>query len=118
MFDGVIIQYPEILTPSDDIYDVMQKVEQGILAWGAGANGAIRGQWQGMPASEAGHLFSVEVSGGKVVYVDGQSNDSDVKKYLEVMEPSSIVYGRLDNVKPNDNVKRAVKVRSAKNDAT
>jgi len=114
MFDGVIPQYPEILTPPDEIHDVIQKIEQNILSWGDGANGAIRGQWQGVPASEAGHLFSVEVSGGKVMYVDGQSNDGDVKKYLEVMEPLSIVYGRLDNVKPNANVKRAVKIRSAK----
>jgi len=114
MFDGVSIQYPEILTTLDEIQDVAQKVEQDILAWGEGANGAIRGQWIDAPELEAGHLFSVEISEGKVMFVDGQSNDGDVKIYLEAMAPSSIVYGRLDNAKPNDKVKRAVKVREIK----
>jgi len=111
MFDGVSIQYPEILTASEEMQDVVQKVEQDILTWGEGANGAIRGQWIDAPELEAGHLFSVEVSEGKVIFVDGQSNDGDVKNYLEAMTPSSIVYGRLDKAMPNDNVKRAVKVR-------
>jgi hypothetical protein len=114
MFDGVSIQYPTILTTSDEIYDVIQKIEQDILSWGEGANGAIRGQWADVPEFEAGHLFSVEVSYGKVMFVDGQFNDDDVKNYLEAMAPLSIVYGRLDNSRPNDNVKRAVTGRGIK----
>jgi len=114
MFDGVSIQYPTILTTSDEIHDVIQRIERDILSWGNGANGAIRGQWADVPESEAGHLFSVEVSDGKVIFVDGQFNDGDVRNYLEAMAPSSIVYGRLDNSKPNDNVKRAVKERGIK----
>lgn len=114
MFEGADIQFPAILTASDEIYAVVQKVEQDILSWGEGANSAIRGHWVGAPESEAGHLFSVEVSGGKVMFVDGQTNDGNVKNYLEAMVPSSIVFGRLDNTTPNDNVKRAVKVRDTK----
>jgi hypothetical protein len=58
-----------------------------------------------------GHFFSVEVSGGKVVFIDAQVGDVDVRLYFDGLEPSSIIYGRLDRLSPSYDVINAVKTR-------
>jgi hypothetical protein len=89
---------------------VVEELEQKILSWGDGARGTIFGNWD---RKDVGHFFSVEVSGGKVMFVDSQSNKADVKRYFNMMKPSSIVYGRLDNLRPNSSILNAVKARGA-----
>jgi hypothetical protein len=91
---------------------MITKAEQDILTWGAGARGAIRGEWLMDPDGAKGHLFSLEVREGVVKYDDGQSGKEDVK-HLAKMKPQTIVYVRLDNTKPNDKVITAVRNRRA-----
>jgi hypothetical protein len=91
---------------------VVEELEQKILQWGEGARGTIYGAWNKLDA----HYFSVEVSGGKVMFVDGQNGKDDVRGYLGKMMPSLIFYGRLDNLQPTDAVKNAVKNREREND--
>ena len=87
----------------------VEEIEQKILSWGEGARGTIFGAIKGN--QNKGHFFSVEVSGGKVVFVDSQINKTDARQYFEGLKPSSIVFGRLDNLKPNATIINAVKAR-------
>ena len=89
---------------------MVEELEQKILSWGEGARGTIFGIWDG---NDNGHFFSAEVSGGNVMFVDSQSNRADVKRYFNMMKPSSIVYGRLDNLRPNNSILDAVKAKGA-----
>lgn len=105
MFDGFSQQKPT----SRIRVKVVEELEQQILLWGEGARGTIYGVVTN--SQKTGHFFSVEVSGGRVMFVDSQTNDMDVRSYFEGLKPSSIVYGRLDNLKPNRSIINAVKSR-------
>jgi hypothetical protein len=107
MFDGARVQRLAQLSTTEDAHEMARKIEQDILSWGEGARGAIRGNWL---SENGGHYFSAEVRGGKVMFVDGQIGKDNVR-YLEYMTPQNIDYVRLDNTKPTDNVKKAVKNR-------
>ena len=112
MFDGAEVQCAARMSTTDVPGEMIQKVEQDILTWGEGARGAIFGDWVLAPDNALGHFFSIEVRNGGVKYDDGQSSKENVK-HLERMKPQSIQYVRLDNIKPNDNVLKAVKNRRA-----
>jgi hypothetical protein len=107
MFDGAKIQRSTTLSKTDDAHEMARKIEQDILSWGEGARGVIRGNWL---SNDWGHYFSAEVRSGKVMFVDGQIGEDNVR-YLEHMKPRNIDYVRLDNTMPTDNVKKAVKNR-------
>jgi hypothetical protein len=66
----------------------------------------VFGVWDGR---RWGHYFNVEVYENKVFYIDGQCGKIEVDKYLNEMKPSSIVYGRWDDLDPTDIVKKACK---------
>ena len=105
MFEGFFQQKPTSTTRDK----VVEELEHKILLWGEGARGTIYGVVIG--SRNKGHFFSVEVSGGKVMFVDSQSNTADVRLYFDGLKPSSIIYGRLDNLKPNVSIINAVKAR-------
>jgi hypothetical protein len=107
MFDGAKVQSAARLSTTEDVHEMITKVEQDVLAWGEEARGAIRGEWA---IFGDGHLFSLEIRNGAVRYDDGQSGKENVK-HLECMKPQTVEYIRLDNTKPNDNVLKAVKNR-------
>jgi hypothetical protein len=107
MFEGANIQRATTLSTTEDAHEMAWKIEQDILSWGEGARGAIRGTWLN---DVRGHFFSVEISGGRVIFVDGQIGKDNVR-HLESMNPQNIDYIRLDNTKPTDNVRNAVKNR-------
>jgi hypothetical protein len=81
-----------------------------IQSWGEGARGSVFVVWDGR---SWGHFFSVEVINGEVVFVDGQNGKSGqaVADYFKIVKPSSILYGRVDNLDLSDKIKEAVKVR-------
>jgi len=110
MFDGATVQKAAMLSKTEDVYEMISKIEGDVLVWGEGARGAIGGQWSWKGDNNAGHLFSLEVRNGVVMYGDGQINKEDVK-HLERMKPRSIQYVRLDNTKPNDKITSAVQNR-------
>jgi hypothetical protein len=106
MFDGFSRQ---TLTSRTN-FGAVAEIERNVLSWGEGARGTVFG----VPVDEnSGHFFSVEVSEGKVVFVDPQVGKADVRWYFDELEPSSIVFGRLDNLKPNLGIINAVKAREA-----
>jgi len=107
LFEGFSRQKPASRTKSK----VVEELEQEILSWGEGARGTVFGVISG--SQNKGHFFSVEVSEGKVIFVDSQSNKADVRSYFDGLKPSSIVYGRLDNLNPNSSILNAVKARGA-----
>jgi len=106
MFEGFLRQTLTSTTKAK----ALAEIERVVLSWGEGARGAI----YGVPDGECkGHFFSVEVSAGKAVFVDSQVGKIDVRWYFNGLEPSSIVYGRFDNLKPALNIINAVKAREA-----
>jgi len=106
MFEGFSQQKPTSKTKDK----VVEELEHKIQLWGEGARGTVCGVVIG--SRKRAHFFSVEVSGGKVMFVDSQSNTADVRQYFDGLKPWSIVYGRLDNLKPNSII-NAVKAREA-----
>ena len=74
------------------------EIEKQMLEWGEGTRASIFGVWDGRTF---GHYFNAEVSGGKVRFIDGQSNKKDVSEFFSRMKPSSIQYGRTDNLEIN-----------------
>lgn len=109
MFDGATVKNAWFLSMTDDPLEMASKVGLDIQKWGEGARGAITGRWTGQPR---GHLFSFNVRNGATAFDDGQTGKMDVK-HLERMTPQTIQYVRLDNLKPNDKAKNAVKSREA-----
>jgi len=51
------------------------------------------------------------------MFVDGQTGENDVRRYFSKMKPSSIIYGRLDNLEPTNAVKNVIKSKGVQNDA-
>ena len=88
----------------------LTEMKQEISSWGEGARGGVFVVWDGR---SWGHYFNVEVIDGEVVFLDGQSNEygQSVEDYFKIVKPSSIQYGRWDNLEPNEVVKTAVKNR-------
>jgi len=107
MFEGFLRQTPISRTKAK----VAEELERKILSWGEGARGTVFGI--ASDGLNVGHFFSAEVSGGRVMFVDSQINMANARIYFDALEPSSIVYGRLDNLKPNANIINAVKERGA-----
>ena len=110
MFDGAKVQKASKLSTADVSSEMIQKIERDVLTWGEGARGAIRGEWVWKADGIAGHLFSLEVRNGVVMYDDGQIGQENVN-YLENMKAQTVEYVRLDNTKPNDKVTTAVQNR-------
>jgi hypothetical protein len=90
--------------------EALAEIEQIMLQWGEGARGTVFGEWKNR---NDGHFFSAEVSDGKVMFVDSQNGESDVRRYFNRMKPTSLIFGRLDNLKPTEAVKNVVKNKGA-----
>ncbi len=107
LFEGFTPQIPLNITTAD----VVAEIEQAMLQWGEGARGTVFGNWE--EEVEFGHFFSAEVVQGRVMFVDGQNGIDDAKIYFYMMKPLSLIFGRLDNLKPTDAIKNAVKNKEA-----
>jgi hypothetical protein len=89
----------------------VKEIEETVKSWGDGARGGVFVVWDGR---SWGHFFAVENVDGEVVFVDGQNNKRGeyVREYFQRAKPSSIVYGRFDDLEPNEsNIKKALKNR-------
>lgn len=88
----------------------LAEMKQEIASWGDGARGGIFVIWDNRTW---GHYFAVEVVDGEVVFVDGQNNKSGdyVEAYFKRAKPSSIEFGRWDDLEPSEKIKKAVKNR-------
>jgi len=109
LFEGFLQQTPTSRTKAK----VAEELERKILSWGEGARGTVFGVMPSNKKNKVGHFFSVEVSEGKVRFVDSQNNTADARGYFDILMPSSIVFGRLDNLEPNVSIINAVKARGA-----
>ena len=87
---------------------IVPEMRREIIKWGDGARGSVFIKPEG---ATIGHFFSIEVVGDKVRFIDAQHGYSDVEVYFDKADPSSIIYGRWDNLKPSDLVTNACKGR-------
>lgn len=81
---------------------VLPELVEKILSFGEGSRGGIFVVWDGR---SWGHYFSWEVKDGSVLFVDPQNNMIDCSKYFSRVKPSSIEFGRWDNLEMSDKVK-------------
>lgn len=86
--------------------DAVKELVDKIGSWGEGARGSIFVVWDGR---SYGHYFNCEVRNGTVMFVDAQKGKIDCIDYFERVRPSSIQYGRVDDLELSDNVAKAVK---------
>lgn len=85
--------------------NVLTEMIKDIETWGDGARGIVGGKWKMV----SGHYFNFEVVNGKCVFVCPQTGRYDVSMYFDKLVPSSIVYGRTDNLEPSELIKYACK---------
>jgi hypothetical protein len=104
-------EFKPLKPTSSDKAGIIDELIREISSWGEGARGTVFGEWDGR---DIGHFFSFEVYKGKVMFIDSQKGKDDCIGYLNKMKPSSIIYGRLDNLKPSENSKNTIINRSAK----
>jgi hypothetical protein len=102
-------EFKALKPASESKVGVLDILTREISSWGEGARGTIYGVWDWR--ENYGHFFSVEVCKGKVMFVDSQDGKSDVAWYFDRMKPDSIIYGRLDNLSPSENIIHTVKNR-------
>jgi hypothetical protein len=88
--------------------NVLAEMTKEIESWGKGARGVVGGKWKASNDGE-GHYFNFEVVDGKCVFVCPQTAQYDVSYFFEHLEPTSIIYGRTDNLEPSDLIKAACK---------
>lgn len=86
---------------------VIPEMTEKILSFGEGSRGGVFVVWDGR---SWGHYFSWEVKDGNVMFVDPQNNKLDCSDYFSRVKPSSIVFGRWDNLEMSDKVKDICKV--------
>jgi len=98
LFEG----FQPLTLKGQTLNEINEEFEAVAKTWGDGARGIISGAW--LNKGSGGHAFSLEVAGGKVMFVDGQSGVADVSGYLKRMDLTSVVYGRVDNLKLGDGV--------------
>lgn len=86
-----------------------KELQDKLSAFGDGARGSIFVNWK--DNDEFGHFFSWEVENGVVRFVDGQNGMRDVRHYLDMVQPTSAICLRWDNLEPSDMIKEACKNR-------
>ena len=104
MFDGFV----PIQARSRKKSSLVGEISHIAQSWGDGARGTIFVQWENR---RIGHFFSIEVINGSVMFVDPQNGNADAVDYFKLVRPSSVIFGRLDNLVPTDNVIKACKLR-------
>jgi hypothetical protein len=104
-FEGFCPVIPE----STDGGGLFQELTREVGSWGEGARGTVLCNLEGR---DLGHIFSVEVTKDmRIMFVDSQENVSIAAEYFNTVIPSSVKYGRLDNLAPSANVINTVRNR-------
>jgi hypothetical protein len=109
-WESMFEDFKPLKPASSDKARVVDELVREIGSWGEGARGTVFGEWDGR---DIGHFFSFEVCNGEVMFIDSQKGKDDCIGYLNKMKPSSIIYGRLDNLKPSEKSKNTVINRRA-----
>lgn len=97
IFDGFKTQFTKAARKNKQASEITATM----LQWGNGARAEIRLAWDG---GSYGHVFAAEVRDGKVIFIDPQCGTSgvSVEGYFDLAKPSSVEFGRLDNLEPNE----------------
>uniref|UniRef100_A0A8H2JIU0 Tox-PL domain-containing protein n=2 Tax=Mycolicibacterium mucogenicum DSM 44124 TaxID=1226753 RepID=A0A8H2JIU0_MYCMU len=79
--------------------------DEAVSQWGDGARGFITVEWS-KAAGGGAHIFNVENRGGKIVYLDGQSNEIDASGHWDRIKTTggSCRIVRTDDLTPTKRV--------------
>ena len=83
------------------------ELQTKLSALGDGARGSLFVDWKGN--YKYGHFFSWEVENGKVRFIDGQTGETDVSRYINMIKPTKTVCLRWDDLEPSEMIKDACK---------
>ena len=78
-----------------------REIEDKMAQWGDGARAQVVIRWKGIPS---GHTFFAERVNGKTHFYDPQNASVDVTKYFAHVEPNSVSFCRVDNLKPSEKI--------------
>jgi hypothetical protein len=115
--DGLLVaDWQKLFKDSKPIQLISQRTDalatelrDKLSALGDGARGSIFVEWKN--TNGWGHFFSWEVENGIVRFIDGQSGEVDVGRYIGMSKPSKTVCLRWDDLEPSDMIKEACKNR-------
>ena len=85
------------------------ELQNKLSAFGDGARGSLFVDWKGN--HRYGHFFSWEVENGIVRFVDGQTGEVDVSRYIGMIKPSKTICLRWDDLEPSEMIKDVCKNR-------
>jgi hypothetical protein len=83
------------------------ELQTKLSALGNGARGSLFVDWKGN--YKYGHFFSWEVEDGTVRFIDGQTGETNVSRYINMIKPTKTVCLRWDDLEPSDMIKNACK---------
>jgi hypothetical protein len=83
------------------------ELQNKLSALGDGARGSLFVDWKGN--YKFGHFFSWEVENGTVRFIDGQTGETDVSRYINMIKPTKTICLRWDDLEPSDMIKDACK---------
>lgn len=85
----------------------LKDMEKELLSYGNGARAII-----GVTHGSGGHVFNAEVVGGKIRYVDAQTNTIyDPKRVLNHVDPRNVRVTRTDKLRISERAKKSVTKR-------
>jgi hypothetical protein len=101
--------FSPVIPKSTNGIELFEELTRKISLWGEGARGTVLCNLEGR---SLGHVFSVEVTKDMgIIFVDSQEKVNITAEYFNRMIPSSVKYGRLDNLAPSANVINTVRNR-------
>jgi hypothetical protein len=107
IWDKMFKNFRLIPVTSRDEAGLVLELSRKALLWGDGARGCVYAEW----STYGAHVFSVEVSGGKVMFIDPQMGISDAVSHFKKVKPESALYGRHDNLELTENLRIACRAR-------
>lgn len=90
--------------PGDGVKEVVSAISESAKEWGEGARGVVS-----ITKNKIGHVFSMEVRGGKLEFIDPQLYTSRSEEFFATAE--TIRFGRVDNVELSDEILSLIKKR-------
>ena len=97
-------RYEIVKSPGDGVKEVTSAISEVTKEWGEGARGVVS-----VTNNKIGHVFSMEIRGGKLEFIDPQLYTSRSEEMFTTAK--TIMFGRVDNLELSDEILSLVKKR-------
>ena len=104
-YDDYLSYHPYDVWENPEVLDTTgtgkENIEQAMREWGDGSRAQVVVTWDGI---DEGHTFIAEQRGGKTVFIDPQTGDSDYSKCFEDVALGETTFCRIDNLQPSSHI--------------